>query len=78
MSKLALITYFLCFSGKISLDDVFKERDTLNHNIVGKTTFLVPKCFDTILLNFEISCKLLYNSLCFGVLNRTVTMGMQM
>ena len=36
-----LSMYFIFLIGKISLDDVFKERDTLNHSIVGMHHFFI-------------------------------------
>jgi len=30
------LTFYIHFVGKIALDDVFRERDTLNMSIVGK------------------------------------------
>ena len=32
---------YVSSAGKISLDNVFQERERLNHNIVGKEVFLM-------------------------------------
>ena len=42
------------FTGKISLDDVFKERDTLNHSIVGKIFDKIKKIlYDMMISDFN-------------------------
>jgi len=39
LSSVRLPSFNVSFTGKISLDNVFQERERLNHNIVGEEVF---------------------------------------
>ena len=39
LSGVRLPSFIVSFTGKISLDNVFQERERLNHNIVGEEVF---------------------------------------